>query len=61
MKTRLGNHDRVFRRYPSNEGMRFSVGRETKLKKLEIWRGYFYLDYDVEPTCAERDCEEIKP
>ncbi len=41
--------------------MRFSVGRGTKLKKLEIWRGYFYLDYDVEPTCAERDCEEIKP
>ena len=33
----------------------------TKLKELEIWWRYFYVGYDVEPTCAERDFEEIKP
>ena len=42
--------------------MRFSSGARTKLNKLEIRRGYFYLGYyDDEPTCAERDFEEIKP
>ena len=39
----------------------FADTRVTKLKELEIWRRYFYLGYDVEPTCAERDFEEIKP
>jgi len=41
--------------------MRFRDGAGTKLNKLEIRRGYFYLGYDDEPTCAERDFEEIKP
>ena len=39
----------------------FSIWSGTQLKEQEIWRRYFYLGYDVEPTCAERDFEEIKP
>ena len=45
----------------TRDALQCRAGHQTKLKKLEIWRGYFYLDYDVEPTCAELDCEEIKP
>ena len=42
-------------------GFHFSIWSGTQLKEQEIWRRYFYLGYDVEPTCAERDFEEIKP
>lgn len=61
VKTRFGNRDLVFRSCTSTEGLHFSVWSGTKLKEQEIWRRYFYLGYDVEPTCAKRDFEEIKP
>ena len=43
------------------EGLLFRVWSRSRLQELEIWRRYFYLGYNVEPTCAERDFEEIKP
>lgn len=61
VKTRFANRDLVFRSCTSTEGFHFSIWSGTKLKEQEIWRRYFYLGYDVEPTCAERDFEEIKP
>jgi hypothetical protein len=61
VKTRFANRDLVFRSCTSTEGFHFSIWSGTQLKEQEIWRRYFYLGYDVEPTCAERDFEEIKP
>ncbi|HSQ13248.1 MAG TPA: hypothetical protein VLM90_09520 [Candidatus Deferrimicrobium sp.] len=61
VKTRFANRDLVFRSCTSTEGFHFSIWSGTKLKEQEIWRRYFSLGYDVEPTCAERDFEEIKP
>ncbi|MDP9130892.1 MAG: hypothetical protein M3N35_10950 [Candidatus Binatota bacterium] len=61
VKTRFANRDLIFRSCTSTEGFHFSIWSGTKLKEQEIWRRYFYLGYDVEPTCAERDFEEIKP
>ena len=61
VKTRCVNRDLVFRSCTSTEGFHFSIWSGTELKEQEIWRRYFYLGYDVEPTYAERDFEEITP
>ena len=61
VKTRFANRDIAFRSCTSSEGLHLSVWSVTKAKEQQVWRRYLYLGYDVEPTCAQRDFEEIKP
>jgi len=58
---RLGNQDITFRSCTSSEGLHFTAWLGSKPKAQRIWQRYYYLGYDVEPTCTERDFEEIKP
>jgi hypothetical protein len=44
-----------------HRGLAFQYWAGSNLQEQEICRRYFYLGYDVEPTCTERDFEEIKP
>ncbi len=44
-----------FRECTSNEGVHFTVWTGTLLKGIRRWHRYFYLGYDVEPTCTEAD------
>lgn len=43
-----------FHRCASTEGLHLSVRREGRT----IWHRYYYLGYDVEPTCSEREGRE---
>ena len=61
VKARLGNHDIAFRSCTTTEGLHFSAWSGTWPKEQQVWRRGYYLGYDVEPTCAERDMKEIKP
>ena len=58
---RFGHRELNFRSCTSTEGVHFSAWSGTLPKAKMVWRRYFYLGYDVEPTCAEREFEEIKP
>ena len=58
---RFGQRELNFRACTSTEGVHFSAWSGTLPKEKMVWRRYFYLGYDVEPTCAEREFEEIKP
>ncbi len=44
-----------FRECTSNEGVHFTVWTGTPLKGIRRWHRYFYLGYDVEPTCTDAD------
>lgn len=61
LSARFGNRELTFRSCTSTEGLHFSAWSGTLPKEKTIWRRYFYLGYDVEPTCVERDFKEIKP
>ena len=61
LSARFGVHELSFRSCTSTEGLHFSAWSGTRPKGQQVWRRYFYLGYDVEPTCAERDFKEIKP
>jgi hypothetical protein len=61
ISVRFGNRELNFRACTSMEGVHFSAWSGTPPKEKMVWRRYFYLGYDVEPTCAEREFEEIKP
>lgn len=61
VKARVGNRELTFRSCTSTEGLHFSAWSGARPKELPVWRRYYYLGYDVEPTCAERDFEEVKP
>jgi hypothetical protein len=39
----------------SIEGLRLTVWADTPLKSDRLWHQYFYLGYDVEPSCTDRD------
>ena len=51
-----------FRLCTSAEGLYFSSWLGQPLVGKRIWHQYFYLGYDIEPTCGERDFRmEEKP
>lgn len=58
---RLGNLEITFRSCTSTEGLHFGAWSGNGTRERRVWRRYFYLGYDVEPTCMERDFEEAKP
>jgi len=39
----------------SREGVHLTVWAGTPLKSQRLWHQYYYLGYDVEPSCEERD------
>ena len=44
-----------FRNCTSNEGLHFSSWQGQPLKGEQLWRVYYYLGYDVEPSCQENE------
>jgi hypothetical protein len=58
---RFGAREISFRSCTSTEGLHFSAWSGMRPKEQLVWQRYYYLGYDVEPTCVERDVKEIKP
>ena len=48
----------VFRLCTSSEGLHLTVWSGDPLKGIRRWHRYYYLGYDVEPTCEEPDYKE---
>lgn len=44
-----------FRECTSSEGVHLTIWTGTPLKGVRRWHRYFYIGYDVEPTCTEAD------
>jgi len=44
-----------FRLCTSNEGLHLTVWTGEPLKGKRLWHEYYYLGYDVEPNCTQRD------
>ena len=42
----------------SHEGVHLTVWAGTPLKSQRLWHEYYYLGYDVEPSCDDRDVRE---
>jgi hypothetical protein len=61
LSARFGNQELSFRSCTSTEGLHFSAWSGMRPKEQLVWQRYYYLGYDVEPTCVERDVKEIKP
>jgi hypothetical protein len=61
LSARFGNRELIFRLCTSTEGLHFSAWSGIRPKQEPVWQRYFYLGYDVEPTCVERDVKEGKP
>jgi hypothetical protein len=56
---KLDSRDSVsFRACSSMEGLHFSAWMGGALKEKQVWHRYYYLGYDVEPTCKDRDFKE---
>ena len=49
-----GNRD-YFRSCTSQEGVHLTVWSGRPLEGRRIWHAYYYLDYDVDPTCTPKD------
>ena len=47
-----------FRVCASSEGLHFTVWRGKPLVGMRLWHCYFYLGYDVEPSCKPLDTKE---
>jgi len=47
-----------FRSCTSNEGLHLTVWTGEALKTERLWHEYYYLGYDVEPSCTARDYQE---
>ena len=45
----------AFRSCSSLEGVHFSAWSGGALKGKRVWHSYYYLGYDVEPTCTDAD------
>jgi hypothetical protein len=43
------------RRHASYEGLHLAVWAGTPLTSQRLWHQFYYLGYDVEPSCDERD------
>ncbi|HET7040169.1 MAG TPA: hypothetical protein VFH97_09790 [Gemmatimonadales bacterium] len=50
-----------FRQCASNEGVHFTVWSGTPLRGERRWHRYFYLGYDVEPSCTEAEYRSPGP
>ena len=56
---RLGMvRDVTFRSCTSMEGLHFTLWSGAPPREQRLWHGYYYLGYDVEPTCREREFQE---
>lgn len=56
---KLDSRDSVtFRACSSMEGLHFSVWTGGALKEKQVWHRYYYLGYDIEPTCKDSDFKE---
>ena len=55
----LGNPrmDLRVRSCASSEGLHLTLWSGTPLKSRRVWHQYYYLGYDVEPTCTAADVE----
>jgi len=55
----LNNDGRLasFRECASQEGLHLTVWGGEPLKSKRLWHEYYYLGYDVEPNCSEKDYE----
>jgi hypothetical protein len=42
----------------SHEGVHLTVWAGTPLRSQRLWHRYYYLGYDVEPSCDDRDVRE---
>ncbi len=54
------NRDGVFETFrdcTSREGAHLTICSGQPLKGSRLWHAYFYLGYDTEPSCVERDFE----
>jgi hypothetical protein len=52
----LANAGRItFRSCTSMEGLHLFAASDVGLKGKTVWHSYYYLGYDVEPTCKEAD------
>lgn len=47
-----------FRYCTSNEGLHYTIWSGPPLKGKRLWHEYYYLGYDVEPNCTEKDYAE---
>jgi hypothetical protein len=47
-----------FRQCTSSEGVHLTIWSGKPLKGIRKWHRYFYLGYDVEPSCNEADYSE---
>jgi hypothetical protein len=52
-----GKHE-SFRACASNEGLHLTVWVSEPLKSKRLWHAYYYLGYDVDPNCTEKDYEK---
>jgi len=41
----------TFSQCSTSEGIQFDIWEGEAYKSLLLWRGYYYLGYDIEPTC----------
>lgn len=57
-----GNHQvEYFRACTSSEGVHLSVWTGKPLTGKRRWHEYYYLGYDVEPTCTDQDVPDKHP
>jgi hypothetical protein len=45
----------TFRDCTSREGVHLTIWSGEPLKGSKLWHAYFYLGYDTEPSCVDRD------
>lgn len=50
--------DEFFRVCASTEGLHLTVWAGEPLKSKRVWHRYYYLGYDVNPDCKEKETEE---
>ena len=51
--------DAQVRSCTSHEGVHLTVWAGTPLKSRRLWHEYYYLGYDVEPSCDDRDVARV--
>ncbi len=47
-----------FRQCTSSEGVHLTIWSGEPIKGIRRWHRYFYLGYDVEPSCSDADYSE---
>jgi len=55
---RLGGRPVAFSACASTEGIHLNIWMGTARTGRKLWHRYYYLGYDVEPTCTEVDSKE---